>query len=345
MRPSRSRTLAQAIALLALTLSLASPGARAQDSCRDSLGPLEVARIHQQARVPICMACSATGALENLILARTGERIALSVPYLIVQGARIRLRKEYELWGKKIPTYAEIRIVDQDFILSAAREFGIVPEAAWTPTTPIADWDDKKFNLAHILGVVKTALTQFRFPNSTEVRAMFDRALFERSGTPPETFIYEGKTYTPVEFAREKLPEFQVKQIQVEGMKKDNVRKTEFSDGGLEVLPVDEAVERIASQINQGISVPLVISYNGEFLKGDVFAVPPEKKLVYSFTFGKDFRHGMTAINYLRDDSGKIEYLVLQDSKGVRRGKGGLIRIHRSYFVPFLRRFQQISLF
>src|SRR4051812_48960500 len=148
-----------------LALLLLSTSAHAVDeACSLSLKRVKVARIYQQFHNPTCMACSGTSTLENLILLKTGERIPLSVPYMIVEGARIKLRKQYELWGKLIPTYAEVRIVDQDFIMSAAHEFGIVPEAAWEPTTPIGDWDDKKFNLEHIWNVLVSFVKNLSWP-------------------------------------------------------------------------------------------------------------------------------------------------------------------------------------
>jgi uncharacterized protein YdiU (UPF0061 family) len=302
-----------------------------------------VARIQNQDHAPTCMACSATGSLENAILAKTGEKIPLSTPYLVAHGAEIRLKQLYDSGElTHLPGYAQLRIVDQDFIFKAAHEDGVVPESAWQPKKSIHDWDDKVMNLKLTLGVLLEDLKNGKM-TPEQVMAEFHKKVIENTGPLPESFVYEGKTYTPQQFAKEKLPPLQVEQLQVQGHEDENKNVTKYATSS-RTAPLNQVVETAASQIDKGFSVPIVVTYNGMYRKGDVMKVDGKPQ---SFNprkvIKRDFRHGMIMVGYERDAAGNIDWLKVQDSRGEETGDHGIIRIHRTYFAPFLRRIQLFS--
>jgi hypothetical protein len=304
---------------------------------------VSIARIQDQNGAPTCMACSATGSLENTILAHTGEKIPLSTPYLITHAAEIRLRQLYQqskLTG--FPGYAQLRIVDQDFIFKAARQYGIVPESAWKPKVDIHDWDDRVMNLKLSVNYLSESIKNKKM-NPEQILDDFHKRVLENTGPFPTSFTYEGKTYTPQQFAAEKLPPLKVEQVQVQGKEDLNEGMADHAESS-STKPLDQVVDIATSQVDKGISVPAVFSYNGMYRKGDVMSVTGKARAFNPRKIIKrDFRHGMVIIGYQRDAAGKVEWLIVQDSRGEQPGDGGILRIHRSYFEPFLRRIQVLN--
>jgi hypothetical protein len=303
-----------------------------------------IAKIHDQnefCHTVSCMAHTATTKIENMIFLKTGRRIALSVSFLIANAARLRFESKYDIEnGEKatLPIYNKIQTVEQDFIYEAALKYGIVPEKDWQPPKLFGALNDRNLNLKFILQAPFESITDKKIFSNIEMQKSFDRRLTELTGEMPKEFEFEGKRYTPKQFAQAMLPEFKHRQILIEGHENLNKEYRDFTDTTV-TIGVDESLAEAIKMIDKGEAVPASFTWTSQYRDQGIFKVEGKAQK----TFSKEFYHGMVIVNYALDDSGQVEWLKLANSHGIidsglRKNFDGYYYVHRSYFEPYLLR-------
>ena len=304
-----------------------------------------IAKIHDQMSPcgsVSCMAHAATTKLENMVYLKTGKRIPLSTPHLIANAARLRfqLLNGVNSGPKTVfPGYSKIQTAEQNLIFEAALKFGVVPEAVWQPPGLFGPVADRTLNLKFLLEAPIETLMKGQFLNNQAMYASFDRRLTEQAGPMPESFEFEGKTYTPKQFAAEILPNYKQQQILIEGQESMNKGFAELTPDATKTMKVEDALELAAASVDRGEAVAASMIWNSRYRHVGIWSIKGKPQTL----FLKTFYHGMVIVNYSRDANGRIEWLKFADTHGlVRGGKPtpfeGHYFVHRSYFEPYMLR-------
>ena len=163
---------------------------------------IPVTSVKDQHRSGTCWAFSSLGFLEAEILRNTGKTYDLAEAYVIYKTyidravANVRMHGDVS-WSQGGSFYD---------VLYCLKNYGMMPESAVTPAGSL--YGDTLFNHSELEKAAQGYLGAFTGPNA-KVNTIskcwqkpFEAILEAYLGPMPDTFEYEGKTYTPQTFAQ-----------------------------------------------------------------------------------------------------------------------------------------------
>ena len=161
---------------------------------------IPITSVKDQHRSGTCWAFSSLGFIEAEILRNTGKTYDLAEAYVIYKTyidraiANVRMHGDVS-WSQGGSFYD---------VLYCLKNYGIVPESAVTPAGTL--YGDTLFNHSELERAAQGYLGAFTGPNANVKKLSpcwqkpFEAILEAYLGPMPETFEYEGKTYTPQSF-------------------------------------------------------------------------------------------------------------------------------------------------
>lgn len=357
--------------------------AQAQNACRDvfqrefALGALkpsfrhndkysneinEKTAIKNQFALGTCHLHAWVSSIEKSYVKRTGQTMKVSMSYLsashwIDRAMRTMMDKvDYEKGSSKLAVGLGATVISSR---AAIRKFGVIPEEAWLPKT--------KFEQAPVAGrleeFVVNRIGKAKWDLSREISEKRKHEIRERAehdlveifediaGEIPDSFEYQGKTYTPQEFAREKFPEVFEPRINVfvnRSRKDPTVREKVAADLQIETS-IDKTEELAKAAIDVGEPVYLSYEHNGNFVdktKGimsiNAFNLPtsagPMTRQQRAIFGTADGGHAVQLVGYDLDPvTKKVVKWKIQNSWGEKAGDRGFYHMYSDYFRAFVR--------
>ena len=154
--------------------------------------------VKDQNKTGTCWAFSGISHMEEDVLRQGGPELDLSEMF-VVRNCYIDKAKKYVRTGGKINFAQGGGFAD---VLHSLREYGAMPESAYSGL----NYGEDKHSHYEMANALEAYLNQIiKNPNkrlSTAWLRGFEGILDAYLGEVPETFVYEGKTYTPKEFAK-----------------------------------------------------------------------------------------------------------------------------------------------
>ncbi len=379
----RERLLRNILSLLFTVSSLFLPAelAHAQVACQDlfkssgTYGSLrldfkhnnnyshelgERTAIKNQCQLGTCHLHSWASAIEKSYLKRTGEEVKVSMPYL---AAVHWIDRAIEAVNKKyVKTEGTVGFsVKLGATISASREIirkhGVVPASVWTPKM--------KFDQAPVAGRLEEAIVnriakakwdlareisprkQHEIRERTELE--LNDLFYEMTGEMPESFEYQGKQYTPQEFARENFPEIFEPQVMLlvnEGRKDPTFRRQYLGDTLIDTN-IFKTEELARNAIDAGESVYLAYEHNSNYVdkKSGVMSIgafnlpknsDPMSREQREYFKVKAGGHAVQIIGYDLDPvTNKVVKWKIQNSWGEDSGDKGIYHMYSDYFRAF----------
>lgn len=191
------------IIALALAAALAAPAiAQEPADSTDGFGFVDqivipVTPVKDQNKSGTCWSFAGTGLFENEILRNTGDTVDLAEMYIVRKCYEDKADRYVRLYGNCNFSPGG-SVLDAPYVM---KRYGLMPEEAYRGL----EYGEPKHvhgELQGVLeGVVKTIVSNPNRKVSTAWRKALDGVLDAYLGEVPETFVYNGKTYTPQTFA------------------------------------------------------------------------------------------------------------------------------------------------
>jgi bleomycin hydrolase len=349
---------------------------------------IDVGDIKDQCSWGSCWAFSMTSELEGLARTMTGKKIKLDPEYTVALQVIMRGLQAVREYGHR-PSQGEWL----PYALMLAKKFGLVPVEAWHPRVDISSKAIssrvdffigeivRKYQVEYVqldAQLVELAQkTKGKKPSDSDVKRaknlqaaqgkIMEAAQLELMslleslmGPLPESFVYEGRTMTPVEFANEYFQLDQTGLLQVEyngpelpvprgfyGTRdKSAVPRLENVLSGQVSMELMEKI--VVNEIDQGRPVWLSVNWEDAFVdkKSGIMSIGAfhtpfdGKKLdrTYIDTFGPQAGHAVVIVGYDKDADGNIVKFKIHNSWGAKVGSMGFFHMYRDFFEAFANR-------
>ena len=310
--------------------------------------------IKNQCALATCHLHAWASVLEDSYQARTGTPLRLSTPYW---SARHWL--EQSLAAVDQP---EVSLkVDLTASVGASRQrilqFGAIPSDVWTAgdafqSAPLSNRLTE--SVRNILARTKTALhtqpdparqAKLRADAKTQISQIFENVL----GPFPEHFSYEGKPYTPLEFAEERFPELRKPIVSMRPhLQRHDLREVATTESLITVQTSLEEIEKTATQLlDEGKSVYLTFESNASFVSpGGILSVAGHSFPTAGRPLPRSLRnslqmtsggHAVQLVGYDRDPkTGQVLKWKIRNSWGTSVGDQGYYHMYEDYFRTFV---------
>ncbi|MBN1272491.1 MAG: aminopeptidase [Candidatus Aminicenantes bacterium] len=160
---------------------------------------MEHTPVKNQARTGTCWCFSTVSFLESEALRLGGEVMDLSEMFIVNYNYRDKAKNYIRMHGNA--SFGQGSLSHD--VMKQLREHGIVPEAVYSGKKLGKENHDHSEMFRVLRGILDSVIAARR-PSIRWLEA-YTAALNVYLGTPPESFTYKGKTYTPSSFAREKV--------------------------------------------------------------------------------------------------------------------------------------------
>ncbi|GGD17813.1 C1 family peptidase [Hyunsoonleella pacifica] len=318
---------------------------------------LDATPVISQGRTGTCWSFSSTSFLESEIIRLTGKQIDLSEMYTVRNTYPKKAENFVMRQGKA--QFSEGGLAHD--VMNSVTEYGLVPNSAYSGLL----FNEANHNHAELSAVLRSMVeTYVDNPGkklSKKWKPAIDAVLSTYIGENPETFVYEGKTYTPQSF-------LEMTKINPS----DYVNITSFthapfyskfilnipdnwSNGSFYNVPLDQMMTTIDNALENGFTVELdcdvsertfsskhgvaVIPENPENNKKALEAIYPEKQITQEYrqdefeNYTTTDDHLMHITGVLKDQNG-TKYYKVKNSWGTdasRNANGGYVYFSESY--------------
>ncbi len=318
---------------------------------------LEATPVISQGRTGTCWSFSSTSFLESEIIRLTGKQMDLSEMYTVRNTYPKKADNFVMRQGKA--QFSEGGLAHD--VMNSVAEYGLVPNTAFSGLFQ----GETSHNHAELVAVLKSMVeTYVGNPGkklSKKWKPAIDAVLSTYIGENPETFVYEGKTYTPQSF-------LELTKINPS----DYANITSFahapfyekfilnipdnwSNGSFYNVPLDAMMQTIDNALENGFTVELdcdvsertfssksgvaIIPESAENNKKALEAIYPEKQITQEYrqdefeNFTTTDDHLMHITGILKDQNG-TKYYKVKNSWGTdahRNANGGYVYFSESY--------------
>ena len=155
--------------------------------------------VKDQARTGTCWCFSTVSFIESEALRLGAEAMDLSEMYIVHYNYQKKAENYIRMHGTA--NFGQGGLSHD--VMNRFRENGIVPESVYDGMRLGVDYHDHG-EMSRVLKGIVDAVLSSRHP-TIQWKAAFTGALSAYLGVPPESFEYEGKTYTPRSFAEERV--------------------------------------------------------------------------------------------------------------------------------------------
>lgn len=321
-----------------------------------SLADNEALPIISQGSTGTCWSFSTISFLESEVKRLTGENIDLSEMYNVRYTYPEKAYNYVYRQGKA--QFGEGGLSHDVF--NSIRKHGVVPLDAYTGFTA---GTSQKHNHELLVKELKNQLDSIVIKPKTYLtkdwQGNFDNTLNKFLGTPPQTFVYKGKKYTPTEFAKSLkiVPEdyITVTSFQHEPYYSQFILQVpdNFSNGNYYNLPLDEYMQVLDDALYKGFTAAFdadvsektfskkygMAIWPAEGLEKDYFTtilpekwVKPEERQAAFEDLSTQDDHLMHITGILRDQLGN-QYYNVKNSWGTEKlGNDGHVYMSKAYF-------------
>lgn len=304
-----------------------------------------------QDKTGTCWSFSTTSFLESEILRIKGQKIDLSEMYNVRFTYPKKAYNYIMRQGKA--QFGEGGLAHD--VINSARDYGLVPESVYNGKTSAAIHDHSKMVAdleTYLKGVVSNKPFNANWKN--EYSGFLDRYL----GKPVTDFTYEGRKYTPKEFAASTGLDFS-KYITLTSFTQAPFHTNfildipdNFANGSFYNIPLDELMYNIDSALDKGFTLSLdidvsektfssktgmaVIPAKDEDAVSILTEIKPEKIITQELrqaefeNYNTTDDHLMHLVGKVKDQKGNIYYKV-KNSWGKDSGKEGYMYMSESY--------------
>jgi len=320
--------------------------------------------ISDQCNYGSCWVHARLAHIEETIKSKTGKDLKLNRHYLIAQSLLDRIDDALESPNSPIFQGGNANYADE-----LVSRYGLVPENAtsWKPRINF----EKNPHGSRLTYYLNARAAKFHedakdlMPESKAYLDLQDQArkdmrdiLRTYTGTLPRKFDYQGKSYTPKQFAKEHAKDYTPRPLWVYPEVEEltgNLRR-ESSLAGPSPLPnqvrssresLEKIEKRIVQSLKNGQSVTLSYENNLNFIDRDTgimtldgfntpagFA-PPKKLYRDSFLSGAGY-HAVDIVGADLDPDGRVIKFKIKNSWGTQAGDEGFYHMYRDYFENFV---------
>lgn len=325
---------------------------------------LAVTDVKDQCSLGSCWVYSTTGNIESSHLARTGKKVSLSEPYLILRSLEERIDEALSKTGAKVIEGGWL-----DGATNLINRHGILPTAVWQPRVPF----EKSPHAGRLLTFINTRISQYHFDLANkagpkklllrQARKDIESLLHAYIGKPPARFVHEGISYeSPKKFAATfapDVPEMPLVLYPQSGKLPDSLEKaapaagTNINAAGARApkhflyVPREKLEEVVAATLATGKSVPIMAEINNAFIdkKTGIMAIgafhapagfrpmPTDYRQAFGFSGGL---HQMEVVGVELDANGKAVKFKIKNSWGEKFGDAGFYHMYSDYFRTYI---------
>jgi bleomycin hydrolase len=314
----------------------------------------ETTPIKDQCNMGTCHLHSWASNLERLYFLRTGKTIELSAPF---SAANHLFFEALGAMGAPLDYKIELAATSLASI-DTLRKGGVVPASVWAPERDFY----KAPNAARLEGYLQNITTRAKLKFQAKSREEQEKAAQEAideiqrtivsyTGAPPNEFEWEGKTYTPLTFAKEFFPELFEPMIRLEVNNERN-ETIHYPQSG-DVLPIRADIDEVEAMakrlIDSGQSVYLAYQHENSFVdkKTGIMSIAAfffpklarpltRKERSNSGLHGSG--HAVQIVGYDADPvTGKIIKWKIKNSWGTDAGSNGYYHMYSDYFRAYAR--------
>lgn len=337
---------------------------------------LSQTRITNQCNLGTCHLYSWTNNLEASYLRNNNKELLLSSDYLSYVHFREAVKRAFHNTEKKTDIKFGANVVDS---FKYVKQYGLFPEEAWNVGTHFKMGtlsSQARALFKNYIARVQLELKKTEDPvrrekllkrRSAEVDKMFD----EMFGEIPKTFEFEGKTYTPREFADSHFPELKKKIEVYEIVKNEQAVRSEETppaiDSDLET-PIVKTItvnlqpsfvnkqklakknlgSMIMAKIDQGKNIYLTYHHKHELTDAQtgimsiqawniprkLLPLSKEKRDLFEDLNGGG--HAVQIVGYEKDpQSGELLKVKIKNSWGDKKGDLGYYHMYADYLHTF----------
>ena len=327
----------------------------AQEYKFKTITDLECTQIKSQGKTGTCWSFSTTSFLESEIIRLTGKKIDLSEMFT-VRNTYMEKALNY-LYRQGKAQFSEGGLGHD--VINSVEKFGLVPESIFSGL----QIGEEKHNHSELIAVLKSMLdTYIKNPGkqlSPKWKPAVESVLNVYLGEKKETFMFEGKKFTPKSFAEyvKIAPANYITLSSFEHVKKyepfilnipDN-----FSNGFFYNISLDELVSVTEDALKKGYSIELDCDVSEETFssKEGVAVIPASaldkkkglKKIIKEKTITSAYRqaefenfnttddHLMHIVGIVKDQQNNT-YFKVKNSWGTKQGNSGYIYMSIPYF-------------
>ncbi|QDK38312.1 C1 family peptidase [Bdellovibrio sp. NC01] len=313
------------------------------------------APIKNQCNLGTCHLHAWLTVLENSYTAKTGQSIPLDNHY---ESAQHLLKRSIEQLYNK----------DQkaDIALGAGplpskmniQEFGLVPAGVWAPKTEFYVQPNSGKYTEYLENIIaRTKLLREQAKTEDEQKAVNKlgeqqiRQLFKAIvGDLPQTFVYDGQTYTPKSFGEAYFKFFEQSWVQViiNVNRKVKSNQTTFKNSDAQItMPLDRVQASAKALLDAGQTVFLSYEHHAEYVDKATGIISIKAFYIPEFakpltrqeraTFNKnDGGHAVEIVGYDADPiTGEIIKWKIKNSWGTKSGDQGYYHMYNDYFRAF----------
>lgn len=318
---------------------------------------LQTTPVISQGRTGTCWSFSSTSFLESEIIRLTGKQIDLSEMYTVRNTYPEKAKNFVMRQGKA--QFSEGGLAHD--VLNSVAAYGLVPNSAFSGLFE----NETNHNHAELVAVLRSMVETYASNPGKKLSKKWDDAidavLSVYLGSNPETFKYEGKTYTPKSFLEMttlnpsdyvSITSFTHKPFYTNFILNipDN-----WSNGSFYNVPLDEFIQTIDNALENGFTVDLdcdvsertfsskhgvaVIPQQTENSQKALEGIYPEKNITQAYrqetfeNFTTTDDHLMHITGMLKDQNG-TKYYKVKNSWGTdanRNANGGYVYFSESY--------------
>ncbi len=155
--------------------------------------------VKDQARTGTCWCFSTVSFIESEAMRLGAESMDLSEMFIVNHNYRKKAENYVQMHGTA--NFGQGGLSHD--VMSRLKENGIVPESAYDGMNLDLNYHDHSEMFRVLKGIVDGVIDSRR--PTIQWKAAFAGVLNAYLGTPPKSFEYEGKTYSPLSFAKEKV--------------------------------------------------------------------------------------------------------------------------------------------
>lgn len=316
--------------------------------------------IKNQRQLGTCHLHSWVGSVERAYTRRTGESLKLSMPYLTAlhwfdQAIKAVNNTETDFKIHKFDVQMGASVTASRDVI---RKYGLVPEEVWSPKTSFekAPYSTRleeflvnriaKAKWEHARELNEAKKNEISMKMSRDIMAHF----IEVAGAMPQKFEYKGRTYTPVEFAKEKFPEVfePIVNVTINSDRREPTYRGRNSVGDTIIdTSINNVEPLLRAAIDSGESVYLSYEHNSNYVDKatavmsiGAFNLPPSggpmTRAQRDYYNTKEGGHAVQIVGYDADPvTGKIVKWKIQNSWGEKAGDRGIYHMYNDYFRAF----------
>lgn len=221
-------------------------------------------------------------------------------------------------------------------VFRALNEYGVTPEAAWTPRRGLAG---QGAQIEQLLGRLNAFASRNRGRGGERrLRAQIEAMVYETLERPPARFLFGGQFFDGIAFAKRlRLPDpsrYALRSGREMVLRADLPKNPYYAPSFEDYEPAlsSSMIARVRDQIDRGLPVLGNLEMRHGYVDSRTGVVSDTH---VRYTTRRDGFHFVVFVGYELDPSGRVSGLYFQNSWGPHKGVGGVFLVTVSYLKRF----------